>query len=554
MESLLLELKKIFKGEIDDSKITRETYSHDASIFELEPQAVLFPKDSKDVKSLVHFVTLNRKFYPELAITPRSGGTDMSGAAIGESLVIDMTRHFNRIKSVTSKSANVQPGVFYRDFDPLSIQHKAQIGSVPASRAICTLGGMVANNSGGERSLQYGNTENFVAELKVVFSDGNEYIVKPLDKQELAAKIKQKDFEGNLYREVYELIESDYDRIKHARPHTHKNSMGYNLWAVWDRETGIFDMTKLIVGSQGTLGVITDITFKLVPRLPHSGLLVCFLNRTDYLGDIINVVLGHTPSTFEGFDDITYDLAFKFYNSFRKSLTTAQYLRVQKEILMDRLRFKSQTPKLVLMIEFEGNTSAEVLKKIQDMQADLLQFDGMRTEIEHDEITSQRFWSIRRASFNLLRQKIKTKYASPFIDDLAVRPEYLPEFLPALRAIINKYKLPATLAGHFGDGNFHIIPLMSIENPHEQAKLEPAMREITKLVLEYEGTLAGEHNEGMIRGPWLEAMFGKEMVGHFRATKNIFDPQNIFNPRKKVDADWRYSMEHIRKHTKKGLI
>jgi FAD/FMN-containing dehydrogenase len=554
MESLLLELEKIFKGEIDSSKTTREAYSHDASIFEIEPQAVVFPQNTHDIKSLVHFVALNRQFYPELSITPRSGGTDMSGGAIGDSLVVDMTRHFNKIKKVTSTSAHLQPGVFYRDFDPISIKHNAQIGSVPASRMICTVGGMVANNSGGERSLQFGNTENFVAELSVVFADGNEYIVKPLTKKELTAKMKQGDFEGNLYKRVYELIESDYDRISTARPHTHKNSMGYNLWAVWSRTTGIFDMTKLIVGSQGTLGIVTDITFKLVPRHPHSGILVCFLSQTDQLGDIINVVLGHKPSTFEGFDDITYDLAFKFYKSFRTTLGAKEYLRVQKDVLADRLRFKKRTPKLVLMVEFEDKTSVGVLKKIQDMQADLLQFEGVQTEIEHDEIESQRFWTIRRASFSLLRQKVKDKFAAPFIDDLAVQPKYLPEFLPALRTIIKKYQLPATLAGHFGDGNFHIIPLMSIEAPHEQAKLEPAMREIVKLVLSYEGTLAGEHNEGMIRGPWLEAMFGKEMVGHFRTVKNIFDPQKIFNPHKKVDADWQYSMDHVRKAAKKGII
>lgn len=555
MDTLLTELKKIFKGEIDTTPSTLETYSHDASIFEVMPQAVLYPKDSKDIRSLVHFTTLNRRFYPELSITPRAAATDMSGGAIGESLVIDMTRYFTEIKKVTSKSAHLQPGVYYRDFDPISIQHNAQIGSVPASRMLCTVGGMVANNSGGERSLQFGNTENFVQELKVVFADGNEYVVKPLNESELNEKMKQRDFEGNLYRNVYELIESDYVRIKAARPHTHKNSMGYNLWAVWDRRTGIFDLTKLIVGSQGTLGVITDITFKLVPRHPHSGLLVCFLDRTDQLGDIINVVLGHTPATFEGFDDITYDLAFTFYKSFRKTLPTGDYLRVQKEILLDRLRFKKREPKLVLMVEFEDETSAAVLKKIQNLQADLLQFEGMKTEIEHDEVESQRFWTIRRASFNLLRQKVKEKYASPFIDDLAVQPKYLPEFLPALRAIIKKYRLPATIAGHFGDGNFHIIPLMSIEKPSEQAKLEPAMRDIVKLVLDYEGTLAGEHNEGMIRGPWLEAMFGKEMVAHFRAVKDIFDSQHIFNPHKKVDADWDYSMSHIRKSAaKKALI
>ncbi|HEX6258952.1 MAG TPA: FAD-dependent oxidoreductase, partial [Candidatus Saccharimonadales bacterium] len=238
MNELLKKIEKIFKGDIASDMATRDHYSHDASIFELTPEAVLYPKDSTDIQKLVSFVAKHKKNHPQLSITPRSGGTDMSGGAISQSLLIDMTRYFNHIRRVTHTSAHVEPGVFYRDFDPISVFHKAQIGSVPASRDICTLGGMVANNSGGERSLQYGNTENFVKELKVVFADGKEYVVKPLNKAELVAKMSQGDFEGNLYKKVFELIESDYDRITTARPHTSKNSMGYNLWAVWNRETG----------------------------------------------------------------------------------------------------------------------------------------------------------------------------------------------------------------------------------------------------------------------------------------------------------------------------
>ena len=134
------------------------------------------------------------------------------------------------------------------------------------------------------------------------------------------------------------------------------------------------------------------------------------------------------------------------------------------------------------------------------------------------------------------------------MDDLVVPPEVLPSFLPEVRKIINKYKLLATVAGHMGDGNFHIIPLMRIENKSEKAKLEPAMKEITALVLKYNGSLSGEHNDGMIRGPWLEAMYGAEVLGYFKRVKQIFDPQNIFNPHKKTDSDWRFSMRHLRKH------
>jgi FAD/FMN-containing dehydrogenase len=153
---------------------------------------------------------------------------------------------------------------------------------------------------------------------------------------------------------------------------------------------------------------------------------------------------------------------------------------------------------------------------------------------------------MRRKSFQLLRSKIKDKHTAPFIDDFCVNPVHLPEFLPKLQKIIRKYKLFATIAGHMGDGNFHVIPLMKLEDKKERAKLLPAMREVNRLVLRYHGSLSGEHNDGLVRGPWLEEQFGREVLGLFRQVKHTFDPQNIFNPHKKSDATWDYSFDHVR--------
>jgi FAD/FMN-containing dehydrogenase len=153
---------------------------------------------------------------------------------------------------------------------------------------------------------------------------------------------------------------------------------------------------------------------------------------------------------------------------------------------------------------------------------------------------------MRRQSFQLLRSKVKDKHTAPFIDDLVVNPPYLTEFLPKIRKIIKKYDLLATIAGHMGDGNFHIIPLMKLEDPKDRAKLLPAMKEVDNLVLHYKGSLSGEHNDGLVRGPWLEAMYGKEVLGLFREAKKIMDPQGIFNPHKKANANWDYSFSHIR--------
>lgn len=547
MQPLLTELKTVFKGEIDVNKTHLSDYSHDASIYELVPEAILCPIDSTDIKNLIHFITAHQPSYPTLSVTPRSAGTDVSGGAINNSLIIDMTKHFTAIHDVDAATLHVQPGVFMHDIDPLLAKQNLMLGCVPASRASNTIGGMVANNSAGEQSLRYGNTDKSVRELKVVLADGNEYTVRPITKRELDVKINKNDFEGNCYRQVYELIEKNYDLIKNARPHVSKNSTGYNLWSVWDHDTGIFDLAQLFTGSQGTLGIITDIKILAVPKAKYSGLLLAYLTNLKHLGEIIPLITSHNPATFEGFDDITFSLGIKYFNSFRQQLGTKEWLKQQATLLASVAKFKGHLPNIVLMIEFEGETYQEVNDKIIAMQQDLVDHDkSIRTEIEGNEEQSKPFWEIRRASLMLLRQRVKNKYAVCFMDDLAVQPQYIPEFLPRIRKIIRKYRLPATVTGHFGDGNFHIIPLMDITDPAEQLKLEPAMRELVPIVLEYGGTLAGEHNDGMVRGPWLPAMFGDEMYELFKDTKEIFDPRYIFNPHKKTDASWDFSMSHIR--------
>ena len=553
MESLFNDLQRVFKGGILTHRKDLLEHSHDASIYEIIPQAILEPKDTNDVKHLVLFVNEHKADYPSLSITARSAGTDMSGAAIGNSLILSMTKHFSHIGSLSGNLLHAQPGVFLRDIDPLLTSHDLMLGSAPASRVIATIGGMVGNNSGGEQSLRFGNTEHAVRELQVVFADGNEYTVTPLQKKELEQKMKQKNFEGKLYKAIYELIEAHYDLIHNARPRVNKNSMGYNLWSVWDRETGVFDMTRLITGSQGTLGIVTDITLEAVPKAPHTGLLLAYLTSFKQLGQIIPLVMDYKPATFEGFDDITFKLGIQHFRSFSKQLGVKEMLKQQARLLGSVARFKGHLPNILLMIEFEGQTKAEVYRKIAQLHDALSKFH-LKMDVESDEAASAPFWQIRRSSLTLLRTRIKDKYASPFIDDLTVQPKYLPEFLPQLRRIIRKYKLPATLSGHFGDGNFHIVPLLNIKSKAAKAKLEPVMREIIPLVLKYGGTMAGEHNDGMVRGPWLPAVFGDDMFALFKNTKEIFDPHYIFNPHKKTDASWEYSMDHIRKSHSDEMI
>lgn len=545
MEDLARQLRHRLKGDINTSLTMRQRFNHDASVFEILPDAIIEPQSTNDIRYLVAFVMTHKHLHPGLSITPRGAGTDMTGGAIGSSILLDMTKHFSQIEAIAKNSVQIQPGVFARDLEPLLAKQDRMLGCMPASRAWCTIGGMVANNAGGEQSLRYGNTQRSVKGLRAVLADAHEYEIKPITRRQLDSKMAKDNFEGALYKGVFELIEDNYDLIRNARPKTKKNSMGYNLWDVWDRDTGIFDLTQLFTGSQGTLGIITNITLETVPKAQHTGVLVLYLNTQKHLGDVIAAVSKHTPATFEGFDDLTFELGITYFSSFKKQLGVAQWAKQQASLLRDVAQFKGHLPRMTLLVEFDGDSKAEVDAKITALQKDLAPFK-LRSELPGSEKESGRFWQIRRASFYLLSQHIHDKYAAPFIDDLVVAPKYLPEFLPKLRRILRAYKLPVTIAGHFGDGNLHMLPLIDMKNEAERLKLEQVLREIIPLVLEYDGTLAGEHNDGMIRGPWLPAVFGDEMFQLFRATKELFDPLYIFNPHKKTDASWENSRNTFR--------
>ena len=503
-----------FIGDMEDTAETLEKYSHDASMFEILPKLVIAPKTAKDIEIAVKLVADNKKTNESLSLTARSAGTDMSGAAINDSIIVDFNKYLTEIVSVKKDIAVAQPGVFFRDFDKATGDYL--LPSFPASRDLCTVGGMVNNNSGGEKSLEFGKTDKYVPSLKFVFADGVERVVKPLNRDELNVKMAQDDFEGKVYKKLFELVDTHYDQIKAAKPNVSKDSTGYHLWNVWDRKTGIFDLAQAIIGAQGTLGFTTEATFKLVPRPKHSGLLVLFMRDIDELGELIPKVLAHKPATFESFDDATLWLVIKFMPSFLGMLGPIGFVTFLFSLIPEGFQLLRGIPKLVLMVEFTGETEEEVRGKLRRLHKELrhlkARYEINGFEENPTEASSEKFWIMRRRSFQLLRSKVKDKHTAPFIDDLVVNPEHLAEFLPKIRVIVKKYKLFATIAGHMGDGNFHIIPLMNIEKESERKKLLPAMKEVNELVLSYGGSLSGEHNDGLVRGPWLEQMYGKDMV------------------------------------------
>ena len=542
-------LTKEFSGDIEYGAEALEKYSHDASLFEVVPEVIVFPKSAADIEAAVRFVVAQKKNDPHISITARAAGTCMSGGSLNESIILDTTRYMNKIISVDADKAVAEPGVMYRDFEKETLKIDRVMPAYTASKDLCAIGGMTNNNSGGEKTIKYGKVERYLQKQTMVFSDGNAYEVKPLTKTQLYAKIAQEDFEGNIYKNLFELIDTNYDVIQVAKPVVSKNSAGYYLWNVWNRETGIFDLNKLLVGAQGTLGITTQVELGLVPVPRYSKMVLIYMNKIDRLGDVVDTVMKYEPESFESFDDYSMKLAIRFIGDFFKKLGFFGAIKLGVSFIPDMLLvLRGGVPKLILMVEVTGDNEEELLTRAEAIKEAVKPF-GFPTKVASRKAEIEKYWTIRRESFSLLRNHAKGKRTAPFIDDIIVSPHDMPKFLPELQEILSHYKLDYTIAGHAGNGNFHIIPLMDLNNPFSSDIILDLSQKVYALVMKYKGSITAEHNDGIIRTPYLSYMFSPQILDLFKKTKEIFDPQNIFNPGKKVGGSFDYIKTHlIRSH------
>lgn len=537
-------------GEVATDEKTLRLYSADASVFRIKPQVVVYPKSAEDIKALVKFTAARRKSAKNISLTVRSAGTDMTGGPLNDSIILDLNRHFQKIDRVGRDFVECAPGVFYRNLEKDTLKHHNLIfPSYPASKAYASVGGIVANNAGGEMTLRYGKTEDYVRELKVILADGQEYLFKKLNFAALKKKLSQRDFEGQIYRATYKLITANHKLIEAARPKVTKNSTGYLLWKIWDPKKKTFDLSKIFVGAQGTLGIITHIRLGLVKLERHSKMFVVYLKDFDRLGEVTEKILEYKPTALELYDDKTLALALKFAPQLALMIgRETNLLKFGLSLAPDfwiMLKMR-RLPKLVLLAEFRANEEVTIDTKLTELKARLKAFP-VAVHIPKSADEAEKYWVIRRQSFNLLRKKIKDKQTVPFIDDLIVPVAALPEFLPKLNAILEEYpSLIETVAGHAGDGNLHVIPLMDLSDPKQRALIPEVAERVYDLTLKYGGSLSAEHNDGLIRGPYLEKMYGPAVMKLFWQVKKIFDLQNIFNPHKKTDATMSYLLTHLK--------
>ena len=557
--SLADDLRKVVRGEVDDTPAALEVSSRDAGLFRVVPKVVVRPVDAQDICNVVKFVNTNVCKGEDLAagkphgskcgysITARSAGTDMSGGPLSDSIVLDMTAHLNKFIEMGEDEAIVEPGMYFRDFDKETKKKNLELPSYTASREINTVGGMVANDSGGEKNLKYGKTARYVDGLEVVLADGAVHTLRNLQGDELAKKLAEQSYEGDIYRRVAALVGTPAHRaiIEEHKPLVEKNSSGYALWDIGNGKDSL-NLARLMAGSQGTLGIITKIHFKLVHPKPYSSMVVLFLDKFSELAEVVPEVLKHAPDSFESYDDHTFQIAMRYLPELAMQMKAGMIglcISFLPELCM---ALTGGVPKLILLVEFRADTQADALRDADALAAEVRKNKShVGVRVIKNEAGTKKYWAVRRESFNLLRKKVKNRRTAPFFDDFVVPPLALPEFLPKLEEILSHYDLTYTIAGHIGDGNIHIIPLVDPQRPGLAKLLDELTHKIYDLVLSYKGSITGEHNDGLVRTPYVEKMFGNEMYALFLELKSIFDPQNIFNPGKKVGTNFSDMLSKI---------
>lgn len=542
------ELKGSIRGEIYSDSKTLEKYSRDASLLSVRPEVVIHPKDTDDVRRIVSYVLEHKKADPALSITGRSAGTDMGGGPLNESIILDFTTHFKFEQvDLESMTAIVEPGVLYRDFEVDTLPKHISLPVYPASKGLAALGGMIMNNAAGEKTLRYGQMREFVENVSMVLADGNEYTFGKLNKSELSEKLSQQDLEGEIYRNMFDLVSINEVIIKNAKPKTSKNSAGYALWHIWDKEKETFDLSKLFVGSQGTLGILTKAKIRLIKDPQHKKLITLFFKSWDDLPNVVNAMLPFGPESMEAFDSTTLKLGIRFMPEIAKKTGESLFKFASRFIPEFFIGMKMLgLPKLVVLVQLADESASVLDAKVADIQAILKKFP-VNVRLPKEGLDSEKYWIMRRESFSLLRSHVHGKQTAPFIDDFAINPDKMPEFLPKLLKILKDSGIKANIAGHAGNGNYHIIPLMDLTKESERAKIVPVSKKVYELIIQYGGTITAEHNDGIIRTPFIEQMFGHEVYKLFIKTKQIFDPQNIFNPGKKVGGTIEYMESHIAK-------
>ncbi|MEX0913194.1 MAG: FAD-binding oxidoreductase [Candidatus Paceibacterota bacterium] len=535
-----------FQGEVSSRFELLDKYSTDESIFSIRPQVVIQPMDARDVEIAVTILGKETERFPSLSLTPRAAGTGLGGGSLTDSVVIDMKEHMNRVLRVGREDGRVTftslPGAMWRDVEAELKKYDSYLPSYPASKQICTIGGAVANNAAGPDSLRFGHAADWIESLDVVLHDGKTYTITPLSYQEFKKISKEKNALGKIATEIFALIEKNEATIKRAKPKTAKNTAGYPLWSVIDTSVeqfkkgqGTFDLTRLIAGSQGTIGIITSLTMRAEPIAHDVDLVAVPVFNLSSAGKVVLESLKFDPINVEVFDALTYSAAMKNPTFFRSRLSGYAYYRMLVYLYSTySLRWWGKLPEFVLLVTLNQKKLSEIRMTAKEIAGALRQAGGGSARLITNRHEREMFWAVRDSSFLLSKLLDPKKRPAAFLEDMTVPPEHLAKFFTDIKFLLNKFKVTAAVHGHGGNAHFHFYPLLDFTNKTTPALIMKMADEFFKIAIKYQGSICGEHNDGIIRTPYLSMMFGRNVLKLFEQVEHIFDPKDIFNPGKKV--------------------
>jgi FAD/FMN-containing dehydrogenase/Fe-S oxidoreductase len=523
---LARELARVVEGEVRFDDYTRLLYATDASMYQVEPIGVVFPRSAADVHAVIELA--NRYNVPVL---PRGGGTSLAGQTVNRAVVLDFSRFMNRVLEVNPEQGwcRVQPGLVQDELNAHVRPMGLLFGPDTSTSNRATLGGMCGNNSAGSHSIAYGKTIDHVLALTCLLADGSEVVLRDLSAAELEAKCRGNGLEGQIYREVRRLAGEHADAIRARYPRIMRRVSGYNLDEFVPRNGAArpFGLQRLAVGSEGTLVVVVEMTVRLVPKPHYTALDVVHYTDLQAALESSQDILTTGPYAVELTDKMILDLA-------RGNIEQRA-----------RMGFVQGDPEAILIVEYAGESEAEVRAKVEALEGlRARRRIGYAAHLAFDPVEQQSIWKLRKAGLGLLLGTKGDKKPIAFVEDTAVDPAKLPAFIARFREILTEHGAAAGYYGHCSVGCLHIRPLINLKDAEGLRQMQAIAQAITALVLEFGGALSGEHGDGRARSPFNEALYGPRLYDAFRQIKRAFDPKGLLNPGNIVDAP--PMTEHLR--------
>ncbi|HZL07653.1 MAG TPA: FAD-binding oxidoreductase [Candidatus Dormibacteraeota bacterium] len=532
-------LQEHLVGEVMTSTDARRYFATDGSILQLAPALIAYPRTENDVRKTARFSWQLAERGRVIPITARGSGTNQTGAALGNGIMLVFPAHMNRVLELDTKdnSVTVEPGINYGKLQQTLYTHGRFLPPYPPSLEYSTIGGAIADNVSGEKSVKYGDMRAYVKSLRVVLANGEVIETKRLSKRELSKKLGLATFEGEIYRSVDTLLEEQHSLVEELPRNVTRNSAGYDLAGV-KRKDGSFDLTQLMAGSQGTLGIITEAVLKTESYDPQTTLIMA---RFDSLEQVQNAIvelrsLPERPSAIEMVDEYVLEQVH--------ALNPNQL----KEII------KPPFPAITLFVEFDGGERKT--KKVSKRAERILDKYSIGFQATSDPEQQQLLWKVRQATSSILGHNEGLLQAVPLFD-AAVPPDRLREYLDGVYHLLKTNNLKPAIWGHAGDASLHFQPLLNLGQVGDRQKAFRLMEEHNKLAISLGGTISATAGDGRLRTPYLEAMYGPEPYALMQKVKKIFDPYGTLNPGVKfgtslddIKAMIRsdYSIDHLYDH------